>query len=331
MANKENIVKMAVDSYFGRPSGNYSVAETQACLRDQLIELNGGSTKLTPKSFRRNPELYDVIEEILTVTVQAGLPEDNAMFNFVEERNIALGDTQEFIVDGKGEFVVSEVAVGTKGLRRQRLLGGTTITVPTKAYGVKIYDELQRVLAGKIDMNDMIDRLGAAFIKKYNSEIYDVVTNAFDGLTTPYKVSGTLTAANLIGLIDHVEAETGTRATLITSKQGAREISNVFNMDANSAKEEVFNIGYYTHLYDNPIVVMRNAHKPGTTQLMLSKDIYVVGSDEKFVKHVTHGDSLIIDETNSLGNADLSQNYTAIQYHGFAAVMTAQAGVYQIP
>lgn len=331
MANKENIVKMAVDSYLGRPSGNYSIAETQACLRDQLIELNGGSTKLTPKSFRRNPELYDVIEEILTVTVQAGLPEDNAMFNFVDERNIALGDTQEFVIEGNGEFVVSEVAVGTKGLRRQRILGNTVVTIPTKAYGVKIYDELQRVLAGKIDMNDMIDRLGAAFIKKYNSEIYDVVTNAFDGLTTPYKVSGTLTAANLIGLIDHVEAETGTRATLITSKQGAREIASVFNLDANSAKEEIFNIGYYTHLYDNPIVVMRNAHKPGTTQPMLSKDIYVVGSDEKFVKHVTHGDSLIIDETNSLGNADLSQNYTAIQYHGFAAVMTAQAGVYQIP
>lgn len=253
------------------------------------------------------------------------------MFNFVDERNIALGDTQEFVIEGNGEFVVSEVAVGTKGLRRQRLLGNTVVTIPTKAYGVKIYDELQRVLAGKIDMNDMIDRLGAAFIKKYNSEIYDVVTNAFDGLTTPYKVSGTLTAANLIGLIDHVEAETGTRATLITSKQGAREIASVFNLDANSAKEEIFNIGYYTHLYDNPIVVMRNAHKPGTTQPMLSKDIYVVGSDEKFVKHVTHGDSLIIDETNSLGNADLSQNYTAIQYHGFAAVMTAQAGVYQIP
>lgn len=331
MANRENIVKMAVDSYLGRPSGNYSVAETQACLRDQLIELNGGSTKLTPKSFRRNPELYDVIEEILTVTVSAGLPEDNALFNFVEERNIALGDTQEFVIQGNGEFVVSEVAVGTKGLRRQRLLGNTPILVPTKAYGVKIYDELQRVLAGKIDMNDMIDRVSAAFIKKYNNEIHSVVADAFSGLSTPYKVSGTLTAANLIGLIDHVEAETGTRATLITSKQGAREIATAFNFDANSAKEDIYDIGYYTHLYDNPIVVMRNSHKPGTTQFMLNKDIYVVGSDDKFVKHVTHGDSLVIDETNSLDMADLSQNYTAIQYHGFAAVMTAQAGLYEIP
>lgn len=331
MANKENIVKMAVDSYMGRPSGNYSVAETQACLRDQLIELNGGSSKLTPKSFRRHPELYDVVEEILTVTVSAGLPEDNPLYNFVEERNLALGDTQEFVIEGNGEFVVSEVAVGTKGLRRQRLLGNTAITVPTKAYGVKIYDELQRVLAGKIDLNDMIARLSAAFIKKYNGEIYNVVVDAFDQLQTPYKVSGALTANNLIGMIDHVEAETGTRATLLTSKQGAREIASVFNFDANSAKEDVYSIGYYTHLYDNPIVVMKNAHVPGTTNFVLDKDIYVVGSDEKFVKHVTRGDSLVIDETNSLDNADLSQNYTAIQYHGFAAIMTAQAGKYDLP
>ena len=331
MANKENIVKMAVDSYFGRPSGNYSVAETQACLRDQLIELNGGSTKLTPKSFRRNPELYDIIEEILTVTVSAGLPEDNPLYNFTEERNISLGDSQEFVIEGNGEFIVSEVAVGTKGLRRQRLLGNTVLPVPTKAYGVKIYDELQRVLAGKIDLNEMINRLGKAFIKKFNQEIYNVTVDAFSQLTTPYKYSGTLTAANLTALIDHVEAETGTRATLLTSKQGAREIASVFNFSSNMAHDDVYNIGYYTHLYDNPIVVMKNAHVPGTTTLVLDKDIYVIGSDDKFVKHVTQGDSLIVDETNSLGNADLSQNYTAIQYHGFAAVMTAQAGLYEIP
>ena len=331
MADRVNIVKMAVDSYLGRPNGNYSVSETQACLRDQLIELNGGSAKLDPRSFRRHPELYEVIEEILTVTVNDGLQSDNPMYNFVEEHNVALGDSTEFVIEGNGEFVVSEVAVGTKGLRRERLLGNTVLPVATKAYGAKIYDELQRVLAGKIDLNEMINRLGAAFTKKMNAEILKVTTDAFSQLTTPWQVTGTFDGDKLIDLIDHVEAATGQRATLLTSKQGARAMAKAFNFSAHDAQDEIFGLGYYTHLYDNPIVVMQNAHKPGTTTFELDKSIYVIGADNKFVKHVTRGESLIIDETNSLDMADLSQNYTAIQYHGFAAIMTAQAGKYYLP
>ena len=254
MADRVNIVKMAVDSYLGRPNGNYSVSETQACLRDQLIELNGGSTKLDPRSFRKHPELYEVIEEILTVTVNDGLQSDNPMYNFVEEHNVALGDSTEFVIEGNGEFVVSEVAVGTKGLRRQRLLGNTVLPVATKAYGAKIYDELQRVLAGKIDLNEMINRLGAAFTKKMNAEILKVTTDAFSQLTTPWQVTGTFDGDKLIDLIDHVEAATGQRATLLTSKQGARAMAKAFNFSAHDAQDEIFGLGYYTHLYDNPIV-----------------------------------------------------------------------------
>ena len=90
MASRNDIVKLAVDSYNGKPQGNYSVAETQEALREALIELNGGSTKLDYRAMRSHPEMFSIIEEIITKTTLAGLPENSPLYDFTDFRNVAL-------------------------------------------------------------------------------------------------------------------------------------------------------------------------------------------------------------------------------------------------
>lgn len=339
MANANDIVKLAVDSYKGRTLGNYSVGETQETLRQALIDLNGGSTKLDIRALRSHPEMFTIIEEIITLTTLDGLEESNPLFGFTEERNVALGDSIRFeIEDGRSGFVVSQIAEGTQGIRRQRLNVGQPFTPELKLYGVKIYDELNRVLAGRIDFNKMIDKVARSFQKKINEDTLLATQNAFAALSTPYKQSGSFDVAKLITIIDHVEAETGTTASIITSKQGARIIANAIGVDAvnnvgadaNSAKEDVYNFGYYTHIGQNPVLAMNNAHRTGTTNLILGNGIYVVGTDDKFIKRVTEGNTLIING-DPYANADLSQEYFCAQRWGTAVAMASVAGFYDVP
>lgn len=327
--DRHNLVQLAVDGFHGTPNGNYSVGETQEALRNALVELNGGSTKLNFRKLRENPQIFSIVEEIITKTTLGGLSDSCPLFDYVEYHNTALGDTNSFEVTSSNSFVVSEVAEGTQGIRRQRMIGNAPIVVQTTLKAVKIYEELNRVLAGRIDFNDMINNVSKAFQKKLNADMYSATSAAFKSLATPYKVTGTFDADKLATLIDHVEAETGETAVIMTSKQGARKITGIVGADATSAKEDLYNMGYFGHFGVNPIIVMQNAHVAGTTDFILGNDLYVVGANDKFIKVVTEGDTLILNG-DPYANADLSQEYMMAQRWGVAVAMAEQAGIYEL-
>ena len=330
MADK-NLIKLAVDSYKGHVAGNYSVDDSMEVLRQALVEANGGSTKLDYRAIRDGKcnGLFAIVEEIINKTVIEGLPESCPLFYYVDYRNLAEGDTNIFEIRDNGLFVVSDIADGTQGLRRQRLTGGEEITVKTQLKGIKIYEELRRVLAGRVDFNELIDKVAESFQKKINNDIYAAVKAGFDGLISPYKESGSFDESKLTAIIDHVEAATGKKAFILGSKQAVRKITGVKGADSTSAKEDLYAMGYFGHFYTTPIIVMENAHKVGSTDFVLSNDLYIVASDDKFVKFVTEGDTLIIPG-DALGNADLSQEYFMAERYGISVVFAEAFGEYAL-
>lgn len=333
MADIKNLVKIVLDSRANRVAGNYSVDDSMEVLRQALIEANNGSTTLSYKAIRDGQctGLFSIVEEIINKTVIEGLPESCPLFNFVEWRNIKEGDTNVFELKDDGVFVVADIAHGTQGLRRQRLTGGEEITVKTQLKGVKIYEELRRILAGRVDFNDLIDKVSEAFQKKITNDMYEAVTAAFNGLVAPYTngVAGSFDEAKLTEIIDHVEAATGKKAVVLGSKQAVRKISGLRGDDSNSAKEDLYAMGYYGKFYTTPVIVMQNGHKTGTTDFILGNDLYIVAGEDKFIKAVTEGETLIIsgDPTN---NADLSQEYMACMAYGLKAVVCAEMGCYKL-
>lgn len=330
MADK-NLIKLAVDSYRGHVAGNYSVDDSMEVLRQALIEANGGSTKLDYRAIRDGKcnGLFAIVEEIINKTVIEGLPDSCPLFNYVDFRNVAEGDTNIFEVSDDGAFIVSDIADGTQGLRRQRITGGEEITVKTQLKGIKIYEELRRVLAGRVDFNTLIDKVSESFQKKINDDIYAATKAGFDGLVSPYKKSGTFDEGILTEIIDHVEAATGMKATILGSKQAVRKITGVKGADSTSAKEDLYAMGYFGHFYTTPIIVMENGHKAGTTDFILGNDLYIVASDDKFVKFVTEGDTLIIPG-DALSNADFSQEYFMAQRYGLKTVFSEVFGEYAL-
>ena len=141
--------------------------------------------------------------------------------------------------------------------------------------------------------------------------------------------NGTFTEEKLTALIDHLEATTGKKAYILGSKQAVRRITNIKGADSNSAKEDLYAMGYFGHFYTTPILVMQNGHKPGTTDFILGNDLYIVAGDDKFVKFATEGETLIIPG-DALANSDLSQEYFMAMQYGVNVVMCEQFGIYKL-
>lgn len=323
MSDRENIVKIAVDGYYGVVD-TYSVRDSQDTVRKALIEANGGDTKLDVRRIRDGKcgELFAIIEEVLKQTEFDDLKQDDFFQAVVDYRNLAEGDMNEFVIQDSNVFVVDEIAKGTQGIRRQRIGGERTVSIPTTMKAVRFYEELNRVLAGKVDFNNLIAVLNKSFSKKVLQDIYDVWSNitADDiGGVEYYPTAGTYDEDVLLELIEHVEAAAdGKPATIIGTKKAVRQLKESIQSD--SAKEELHRLGVYGTFFGTPVVVLPQRHKTGTKTFVFEDNVlHIIAGDDKFIKFVWEGDSLILpgDPTR---NADLTQELTIMMLHNYSSL-----------
>lgn len=329
MANKVEIVRLGVDTYKNRITGNFSKNDSLEALKQAFIDLNGGSTKLDYRALRRNgAEMFEIIEEILEQTVLEGLSDDNFFTNFVEYRNVALGDQNSFYVPDNTMLVVSEIADGTTSIRRQRLDVGTNVSITTSWKGIKIYEHLSRLLSGRIDFNQLIDALEKAFKLKINDDTYTAFTGAFTGLPTGFTSSGSFDEDTLLDIIDHIEAATGKQAIIAGTRKALRKVTTA--VVAESAKEDVYAMGYYGSFNGTPMARIKQVHTVGTYTFKLSEnDIYITTGDAKPVKFVTEGEARILSG-DAMSNVDLTQDYFFANRYGTGVVITDLFGKYEI-
>lgn len=210
MADMKDIVKVAVDAYHGNVE-QYSVGQSMELLHKALVDANGGSTTLNYKNIRdgKCSGLFTLIEEILSRTVVEGLQGDEYFNALVDFRNVAEGDKNLFLVEDSNLFIVADAADGTQGIRRQRLSGISEVSIPTSLKVVKIYEELNRVLSGRVDFNDFINKVSESFRQKLLNDIYTLwsgaTANDFGGVTY-FPAAGAYDEDELLDLIAHVEA-----------------------------------------------------------------------------------------------------------------------------
>lgn len=322
MENKE-VIKLALDTMQNKVSGNFSAKDGSEAIRQVFIELNGGSDKLTVKSFRDHPQLFQLIEEIMPIMIQEGLKGDEMMFNLVEYRNLAEGDQNRFWTEDNSDLVVAKIADGSTSIRRQRLNVGQYITIDTEMRAIKVYEELNRLLAGRVDFNTLVDRLSRSFTRNMRNEIlsaFESISATTTGLNATYVKTGSFDVPTLRALIDHVEAATGAQATIVGTKAGLGKVidssANAISLASNSAKEDLYNFGYLGRFYATPMVAMKQVHKVGTDEFAINDNkIYVMAGSDKPIKLVREGDGLMIS-TDAFSNADLTQE---LEHYALAA------------
>lgn len=319
--------KLAIDFYKNQGDvTKYSRSETMDVLRRELIEANGGSEKLTPKSFRNNPQLFAIIEEALDILVEEGIK--GQFDQFVETVTIDHGDAKVFTIKENRLFDVAVIADGTNDLSRDRLDTGE-LTVKTYIMGVGVYEELSRLLAGRVDFAELVDNVAKSYENKIQNQIYSAVYNAFDLLSATYGISGSFTEAKLDELIEHVEASTGLDAMILGTKSALSKIKYTTESQNNLDSRNKF--GHYGDYKGTDMMVLKQAHKVGTDEFAIDNNFIMVipKNPDKFVKLVVEGDSMIV-EGDGTNRKDFQNDYIFIKKAGIAVLSTSKFGIYRI-
>lgn len=319
-----NIVRLAVDTYKGVQK-NYSTAESLDTLRKAAVETNNGKTYLDYRDIRdgRCSGLFRLIETIIVRSIPEGFQGDEFFNTLVEYRNVAEGDKNEFEIEDSDLFVVAKAANGTQGIRRQRLGGSEKLSIPTTLRIVKIYEELDRLLAGRSDMNKFIQKVVESFKQQIWADTYSVfmsATSADFGGTTYFPAAGSYDEDTLLDIISHTEAAAGGKSSVIvTTKKTARLL--VPAIQGNESKSDIYNLGYYGKFYGTPILVMPQRHKIGFTEFVIDDNVInIVAGDDKPIKFIYEGQGTILLR-DAANNADFTQEYTYGEKYGIGFVM----------
>lgn len=327
MENNE-ILQVCVDTVKGR-ADKFSAKQTSDEIINALVEMNH-DTKLSARTFIPGNPVFELIQDLIPVIIEEGIKEStNPLFNYVDYRNLKNGDSQEFYVEGKPEFIVATTASGIRSVRRQRISGGNTIAIPTQMKMVRVYENLGRLMANRIDFNTFVDGVSSAYTNLITGEaIAELkgITTATAGLNSTYVKSGSLTETALLEMVDHVEAATGKRAAILGTRAAIRlKLGNAVTTSA-EINTDLYNQGFVGRVSGVPTIGLPQAHDPGTDNFLLPNDaLWIIASDDKFIKVVDEGEGLLI-ERDAADNADLTREYIYGQAMGVGTVCAAKLG-----
>ncbi|EOO11470.1 hypothetical protein [Bacillus cereus] len=322
------IVKLGIDLYHNRVS-NYTATEAQEVLRKEMLEKIGCEDgKFSYKKFRKNKnDLFELIEETLEVLVSEGLEEQFS--GFAEIRNLKMGDTNVFKVPSNHMFKISTTADGHGNHRRQRLIDDSEFTVTPVTYQVKVYEELHRFLAGRVDWSELVNAISKSFVVKLRNDVYEAVYNSYDQLKAPYQRSGNFELDTLTDIVSHVETATDSEAIVLGTKKALSKIAPALLSDR--MKDEFNATGFFGRIAGIELREIPQSHKIGTHEFAIDDNFLMVvpTSIDKFVKIVNEGEAIIM-ETEAGKNADQTAEYDFIMKQGISVMSSTHYGIYRL-
>jgi len=311
---------LALDLTKGTIPQNYSVQDANTVLRKAFLDTIG-TDKIDFNTYRKHKyDIFEIIQETITPIINDRLEE--TMGNFAEVRNIAFGDSLVFDIENPELFEVAVIADGTGNIRRQRIDNGK-LPVEMGTFAVKIYDEFYRFLSGRINWGQLVDKV----VKSYERQIAQAVCDAlysYDKIDAELKYSGSYDEEELVEICSKIEALYG-NAMIVGTKAALSKIKPEYV--SNDDKGTYNAIGHLGVFRGYKTVALTQSFKPQTYEFNLSNsDLLILpASGEQFVKIVTEGESIILDEQNTKG--DLSIEHTFIQKAGVAVGLTNKYGI----
>lgn len=311
-------------------------SEEEICEKDfitGLVELNGGSDKLDYRAIRKGKtnEMFEVLEVVVARNVASGLTENAFFQEFVDYRDVEFGDKESFYIEDDSLFTVANLSMGNWAIERQRINKGTSKSIETSAKGIKAYEQIERLLAGRITLDDFVKKITKSLLQARLELAYVAFSNGLDALPTPYKKTGSYTEDNMYALIEEVEiANPGKDVVIIGTRNALRKISVVDAANGEDAKSSKYAMGYYGNVGDVKVMAVKQANKVGTTNRVFDDNtLYVVAGDDKPIKFITEG-TPIIDTSDMLKNVDGTVDLMAIEMTGAGTVFGGYIGKYDL-
>ncbi|MCY8934341.1 hypothetical protein MOE21_17280 [Bacillus atrophaeus] len=327
---KQDIVKLGIDLYKNRVT-SYSNNQANDVIRKAFVEIIG-TDKPDFRQFRRyKNDIFEIIEEVLDQTITDGMIASPFFEQFVDYRDLALGDTNEFYVEDRTMLVAARHSGNHWNIRRQKLNIGDTFTVQTEPYAIAIYTDFKRFLAGRIDWDAFIKKVSEAFAQELNSRIYTEFMASMAYLPAEFKQTGTYNDSTLIEQAEHVQAANqGSQIIIAGTRTALSKLSGASALLSENMKDQINKNGVLQVWNGYSLLPIPQSHKPNTFEFQIANDrLMVLPANAKPIKVVKEGTPFIKEVSDGTTNQDMSMEYKFITQYGVDTVFNVMYGMYQ--
>ena len=307
-------------------------ADLEDYLRDKINnDILKGATLY--QAYRRNNiTLFEIIEEIVNLTISNDFMEIPFIENFVEFKNRALGDKTAWYSEGKSYLSVVSFAGNHWDTNREALDAGEEFTLPKEWVYIHVYDELERFLLGIASLERLTDVIYRSFNKYIKERIYMQFQNIMTALPSEFTANGNSEEA-VGNLCDLVQAAGGySSLTIAGTKAALRKLGAVIpdKYFANSQKEAKASTGSIGEWEGNKLMVIPQVLKQGTFELALDKDvIFILGGDNKPIKLEFIGDTRTQEVRDGRVNNDMTMELQVQTCFGLAMLLPEAMGMFK--
>jgi len=296
-----------------------------SAVRESVKEICGGTWNYY--SFMQNQyKVFQIIAELMPAAMNASLASKFAPF--AEFKDVAMGDKPYFDVQDNTIYPVVTVARGIGAIDRHRIVD-KNFTVTTLMKAIKLYDEFDRFMAGKIDMGRLVDTATRAFEHYVGNLIADTIYGSYASVGTNYKSTGSFSITTFSSIMEHVKAANNVDELQIWGTTGAlvNVVDSVFGY-SDRAKDQANGVGYWGEYRGASMFALPQAYVAGGAQSLAvsANQLIVLPASEKIVKVVFEGDTVVAMGDGS-GRSDMQSEFTFGRRVG-AAALTVPEGKY---
>lgn len=284
-------------------------------------------------------ELFEVMEEEIDIKVETGFRESEFFNNYVEQRNLSRGDSQEFWTNEKVILSVTKISGDHHDFTLQRLGSGESYTVTTSVYGIAVGADIDLYLAGRYDWAKLTDQCAAAFVRKIQNDIYAEMMNAGKKLPAQFQGTGALsttTKDKLDTLLEDVSlANDGAQVVIMGTRTGLQQFQKLMDVDwiTDDQKRDVATMGRLGYYGPYTLVELpqRFALNDTTKKLLDPKTLFIMPQvEDKFIKFVDVGETEIYEVNEKGARMDDTMKYEVQRAMGVGVQIGRYFGVWQI-
>lgn len=287
-------------------------------------------------------DFYEVIEDVVDDMLVQGWSEDPFFMQFVDTKNLADGDRNDFYTEEDVILSVAKVSGSNHDIMLQRLAEGQSYSVLTSTYAAAVGTDIRLFLSGRKDWSELVNAVYKAFDKKIKDTVYAEVMNVGDKLPVSSMFNKAMaiskeTKGQLDQLLEDVSAANDNAEVVIMGTSSAlRQLDNLVDVNwisskAKNDKYETGRLGYYegTALVEIP---QRLARKGSGLERMIATDKMLVMpvTMDKFIKFVNAGDAQITEVTEAGERQDDMMSFEYQQSFGVAAIIGKYFGMVKI-
>ena len=269
---------------------------TDQAIREAFFDILG-EDKLTWQSWRNHKnEIFTVMENVLTTNLPLAWEGSPFYEQFVEVKNGALGDKNEFVVEDNSVLVATKFAGNYWSTDRTKLQGKKSFGVSTEWIYIHIYDELERFLKGTVTLPEMLAKLQKGFQNEIDARIYTAFNGAGTYLPSAFQESGSYDRTTMANLIEKVQVASQKNVVLAGTRTALAQIAEGMDtkLISNSQKEEFATNGCILNLTGLGVsaIMIPQTLVRGTYDFKVDNNaIYVLPDAEKPIKLYFEGDT----------------------------------------